>query len=419
MTLIAFGINHRSAPLDVLERVSLSGDILPKALAGFVAGDHVNEAVVLSTCNRVEVFAHVERFHDGYAELRDGLSTITSVDVDDFVQHLFIYDNEQATRHLFAVAAGLDSAVLGEHEILGQLKTAWETSRIEGSCSRLLDPLFEAAIRCGKRVRTETAIGRRTASISHSAVSLVREHLGELDGKNVLLVGAGEVGAGVANALHRSANVEIVVSNRTAERADDVATSLGATSVPFESFETALSDADVVICATGATGQVLSADMARTASAGRDRPMLMLDLAVPRDIEPSVAELDHVGLLVLSDLQAFANRGLEERQKAAAAAQLLVDEDLDNLRTQLSAQEVSPLLGSMFRWADAVRLEEIDRQAGRFADLDAETQAAVEALTKAVVAKILHEPAVRLRGSAGTKRGDRLAESLRDLFDLT
>lgn len=418
MTLIAFGINHRSAPLDVLERVSLAGDRLPKALAGLVQGDHVNEVVVLSTCNRVEIFAHVERFHDGYANLRDAMSTATGVDIDDFVPYVYVYDNEAATRHLFKVAAGLDSAVLGEHEILGQLKGAWETARIEGACQRLLDPLFEHAIRSGKRVRTETVIGRRTASLSHSAVSLVREQLGELDGKRVLLVGAGEVGAGVAQALHRTAEIDIVVSNRTASRADEVAAALGARTVPFEEFADALTDVDVLISATGATNRVLDHDSVERAMANREGPMLVLDLAVPRDVDPSVAEIDGVSMLVLGDLQAFANRGLEERQKAVADAELVVDEGIAELGQQLSAQEVSPLLGSMYRWADAVRIDEIDKQSPRFADLDPESRAAAEALTKAVVAKILHEPAARLRDAAGTTRGDRLAESLRDLFDL-
>lgn len=418
MTLIAFGINHRSAPLDVLERVSLAGDRLPKALTAFVQGDHVNEVVVLSTCNRVEVFAHVERFHDGYANLRDGMSTATGVDIDDFVPHVYVHDNEGATRHLFNVAAGLDSAVLGEHEILGQIKTAWEAARAEGVCGRLLDPLFEHAVRSGKRVRTETVIGRRTASLSHSAVSLVREQLGDLDGKKVLLVGAGEVGTGVAQALDRSADIEIVVSNRTASRAVELAETLNARTVPFDRFTDELPHADVVISATGATNRVLECESVERAVVDRDEPMLILDLAVPRDVEPSAADLDGVSMLVLSDLQAFANRGLEERQKAVADAEVVVEEGLHGLSQQLTAQEVSPLLGSMYRWADAVRIDEIDKQAGRFADLDPESRAAAEALTKAVVAKILHEPATRLRDTAGTARGDRLAESLRDLFDL-
>ncbi len=418
MTLIAFGINHRSAPLDVLERVSLAGDRLPKALTGFLQGDHVNEVVVLSTCNRVEVFAHVERFHDGYANLRDAMSTATGVDIDEFVPYVYVHDNESATRHLFKVAAGLDSAVLGEHEILGQLKVAWETARIEGACQRLLDPLFEQAIRTGKRVRTETVIGRRTASLSHSAVSLVQESLGELAGKRVLLVGAGEVGAGVAQALDRTADIDIVVSNRTASRGAELAETLGASTVAFENFTDDLADADIVISATGATSRVLSYEPVAQAMAGRTDPLLVLDLAVPRDVEPSVADIDGVSMLVLSDLQALANRGIEERQKAVADAESVVDEGLAGLGQQLSAQEVSPLLGSMYRWADAVRIDELDKQAHRFADLDPESRAAVEALTKAVVAKILHEPAAQLRDAAGTTRGDRLAESLRDLFDL-
>ncbi len=419
MILIALGLNHRSAPLDVLERMSMSADLVPKALAELTAGDHVNEAVLISTCNRIEVYAHVERFHDGFEQIRDALSVVTGVDNADFADHLYVHSHDEAVCHLFSVSSGLDSAVLGEHEILGQVRTAWETARIEGAASVLLEPLFDHAIKCGKRVRTDTAIGRRTASISHAAVSLVAERVGTLDAKRVLLVGAGEVGAGVANALGRTSDIDLIVTNRTASKADDLAASLGGRTVPFGHFESQLADVDIVISATGAPGVVISAESVQAAMEHRSDRLLILDLAVPRDVDAAVLGYSNVGLLVLSDLQAFANRGLEERQREAVAARRLVDLEIERFRDTNSAREISPLLGSMYRWADAVRIDEIERHATKLSSLDPESREAVEALTKALVSKLLHEPSSHLRDAAGSARGERLADALRELFDLT
>lgn len=427
MTLIAIGLNHRSAPLDLLERMALSADHVPKALAELATGGDVTEVVVLATCNRTEIYASVERFHDGYREIRDSLGLITGVAESDFVDHLYVHYHDDAIEHLFTVAAGLDSAVLGEHEILGQVKTAWETARIESTAGTVLNTVFEHAVRAGKRVRTETTIGRRTASISHAAVRLVEERIGDLAGKRVLLVGAGEVGAGVANALRKTGSAELTVTNRTAERAERLAESLGARSIGFAAIDATLVDTDVLITATGAPGAVLFTDQIDAALAARahedDVPtgdrLLILDLAVPRDVEAGVAALDGVGLLTLGDLQAFANRGLEERQKEVAAATAVVADEIDRHRAVSSAKEVAPLLGGLHRWADAVRLDEIDRYRTRLGDLDADQLAAVEALTKALIGKVLHEPSSRLKDAAGSHRGDRLAESMRELFDLS
>ncbi len=429
MTVIAIGLNHRSAPLSVLEKMTISADVLPKALSEIVSGEFINEAVVLSTCNRTEVYVHAERFHDAYREVRDALALVAGVDDAVFAPHLYVHFNNEGIEHLFSVAAGLDSAVLGEHEILGQIRNAWETARIEGSVGPLLGPLFEHAISSGKRVRTDTAIGRRTASISHAAVSLVRERLGDLTGMRVLLIGAGEVGSGVATALIKSEDVAVTVTNRTALRATEIAAAIGASVHSFDDLEGAVAAADVVISATGAPGQVLDADLvaraceARTAQRepsgiGADR-LLILDLAVPRDVDPAVIGSDRVDLLVLSDLQAFANRGLEERQKEVVSARAVVDAEIVRYRATSSAEEVEPLLGSMHRWAEAVRSGELDHYAKHLDSLDPAQSAAVDALTRAIVKKMLHEPSVGLRSASGSHRGDRLAEAVRELFGLS
>lgn len=418
MTVIAIGLNHRSAPLEVLEQVTFSAEAIPKVLSEITSSEFVNEAVVLSTCNRTEVFVHAERFHDAYRDVRNSLAVLAGVDSDTFVEHLYVHFHEDAITHLFCVAAGLDSAVLGEHEILGQCKIAWEAAKAEGTSGNLLNPLFAHAISCGKRVRTDTAIGRRTVSISAAAVDLISDRRPSIDGAKVLLIGAGELGAGVANALDKSANLDIHVANRTRSRAQELADELGATVVDFESVDAELGTVDIVISATGAPSQVLSRDQVE-ADRPDGKPLLLLDLAVPRDIDPAVTDLDFVDLLVLSDLQDFANKGLEERQQQAAVARTLVDEEIQRYRDALSASEVSPLLGSLHLWAEAIRREELERYRTRLGELDESQQEALEAVSKAMMAKLLHPPSRRLRDAAGSHRGDRLAEAARDLFDLS
>jgi len=419
MTVIAIGLNHRSAPLGVLEQMTLSADDVPKALAEITSSPVVNEAVLLSTCNRTEVYVHAERFHDAYRDVREALAVMVGLDSSMFVDHLYVHFDGDAIDHLFSVSAGLDSAVLGEHEILGQIRGAWERARLEGTSGSLLNPVFEHAVTAGKRVRTETAIGRRTASISHAAVSLVTERLGDLTGKRVLLVGAGEVGAGVAGALAKTGAADVTVTNRTASRAVEVAKPIGAAVVPFESLAEAVAASDVIVSATGAAGVVLDADTIKAAIAGSDRRLLILDLAVPRDVDAAVIAFDRVDLLVLSDLQAFANRGLEERQKEVVAARNVMEDQIEQFRRSASAVEVDPLLGSLHRWADAIRHDEIERFDKHLGDLTPEQAEAVDALTKAVVKKLLHPPSSRLKDASGSRRGDRLVESVRELFDLS
>mgnify|MGYP000716080092 CR=1 FL=1 len=419
MTVIAIGLNHRSAPLGVLEQMTLSADDVPKALAEITSSPVVNEAVLLSTCNRTEVYVHAERFHDAYRDVREALAVMVGLDSSVFVDHLYVHFDGDAIDHLFSVSAGLDSAVLGEHEILGQIRGAWERARLEGTSGSLLNPVFEHAVTAGKRVRTETAIGRRTASISHAAVSLVTERLGDLTGKRVLLVGAGEVGAGVAGALAKTGAADVTVTNRTASRAVEVAKPIGAAVVPFESLAEAVAASDVIVSATGAAGVVLDADTIKAAIAGSDRRLLILDLAVPRDVDAAVIAFDRVDLLVLSDLQAFANRGLEERQKEVVAARNVMEDQIEQFRRSASAVEVDPVLGSLHRWADTIRHDEIERFDKHLGDLTPEQAEAIDALTKAVVKKLLHPPSSRLKDASGSRRGDRLVESVRELFDLS
>ena len=418
MTALVVGVNHRSAPQEILESLTIGSDGIAKALTEVRNGPSINEAVVLSTCNRIEVYAHAERFHDAFTEIRDTLSVLGGLDADQFTEYLYVHHHTQATEHLFNVASGLDSVVLGEHEILGQLRQAWETAKAEGACGPLLNPMLQHAVSTGRRVRTDTAIGKRTASLSHAAVSLVSDRLGRLDGKNILLIGAGEVGSGIAKVMGTKNGVSVTVSNRTAETAEALAAELGAQSLAFQDLETGLTAADVVICATGAPSRVLDRKLLEAASGSTGRRLLILDLAVPRDVDPSVITLDWVDLLVLADLQEFVNRGIAGRHEEAAAAKLVVDSELERYRRAITEAEMEPLLGQLFRSAAAMRIEEKKRLERHHPDLGAAEWEAVDAVTKAVLTRFLHTPSSVLRDSAGSQRGDRLAEAVRELFDL-
>jgi glutamyl-tRNA reductase len=418
MTLVAIGCNHRTAPLDVLERVAVTADDLPKVLHGVCAGPHVAEAVILSTCNRTEVYCRAERFHDAYAEVRDALASAAGMATEDLAEHLYVHFDDEAVRHLFAVAAGLDSVVVGEHEILGQVRAAWQSAMAEGAARTSLNLLFRSAVGAGKRARTETAIGRHTASVSQVAVEAANERVG-LDGREVLVLGAGEVGAGVLRALARFPGSRVVVANRTLARAAELGAPLGAEAVALDEVPARLAAADVVLAATGAPGVLLTAEQVAAALVTRaQRPLLLLDVARPHDIDPATADLDGVDLIDLDDLQALANRGLERRLAEVSRVQALLDDEHRRYRAATSAQAVSPLIGSMHRWAEAVRRGELDRFDARLDRLGPDERELVTQVTAAVVAKLLHEPTVRLKGAAGTPRGDRLADAVQELFDL-
>lgn len=418
MTVIALGLNHRSAPASVLGDVALAADVVPKALVEILGSPFINEAVVLSTCNRTEFYVDTERFHEGYQAAREALAVVSGVPVDRFVEHLYVHYHDEAVQHLFEVAAGLDSVVLGEHEILGQVRLAFEAARSEGATGPVLNALFQHSLSTGKRVRSETTIGEHTASLSHAAVELVLERMPSLHGQRVVLVGAGEVGSSVATALMKvaadtDAVLDLTIVNRTPEKAHALAAELGGRPASIDELALLVAGADVVVSAT-ASGSVLIG----IEHLG-DGPTLLLDLAMPGDIDPAVGTDPRASLLDLTSLQALANRGIERRQEQVPAVRAVIADGLDRYRNAVRAREVEPLLGSLHRWADAVRSVELDRYRSRLGELDGAQSEAVEALTRAVVAKLLHGPSAELRAAAGTPRGDRLAEVTRELFGFS
>ena len=302
MSIVVFGVNHRTGPLALLERVTIADDAIAKTVHGLMSRPNLREVVVLSTCNRTEVYAVAEKFHGAYGDLRDFFCDLGGFSADELIPHVYSQHDDAAISHLFEVASGLDSAVLGESEILGQVRIAWERSQREGGALSTLNLLFRHAIETGKRARTETSIGRHTASVSHAAVDMARENLGAIDGMTVLVVGAGELGEGVDGALSRAGTESITVLNRTVSRAEALADKIGARVSDFESLENELSTADVVLACTGAGGVIIDHELMARVRDGVSTPLLVVDIALPRDVAASVAELPGVTLRDLDHL---------------------------------------------------------------------------------------------------------------------
>lgn len=420
MSVVVIGVNNRTMPLDLFERLTVPGERLTKALADLCGRRHVSEAVVLSTCNRTEVYVYAERFHGAYQDVRDFLAEGAGLAPEDFADHVYASYDDEAVRHLFSVTAGLDSAVLGESEIQGQVKNAWESARAEGAAATALNAMFRHALEVGKRVRTETGISRNITSVAHAAVAMADERLGGLAGRRVLVLGAGDMGRGMAQMLGEADLDQIVFANRSVERASELASSFAnGQAIPLNALADELDHVDALLTSTGAQSLMVDqAALAEVVSRRNGRPLLIVDIAVPRDVDPSAGELPGVTLLDMADLRTFAQQGRRERETELSAARRVIGAEIERFVDTQSARQVAPLVASFRANAEAVRQNEFDRFAARLASLDDHQRETVEALTQGILGKLLHEPSVRLGEAAGTPRGERLADALRDLFDL-
>lgn len=419
MSVIVVGANHRTVPLGLLERIAGTGERADKILAELADSEHLSEVAVLSTCNRVEVYGVTDRFHGAYTEIRRALSRCSHTEPEEIAPHLYHHWGPEAAAHLFGVAAGLDSAVLGEHEILGQVRDCWDRAREAGTARSGLHLLFRHALECGKRVRTLTAIGEGTASVSAAAVAMATEHLGGLEGRSVLVIGAGAVARRMCRALAGAGVTDIRIANRTPARASELAEAVGGTPLGLAEVPGALMAADVVLTSTGAGDLVVGHDeVAAAVAARRGRPLVVVDVAVPRDVDPAVGDLDGVTLLDMDDLRAFASRALAERQLVVDEARRIVAEAVDQWTDVVAAREAAPLISALRRRAEQIRSTVVARSSRRLGDLDDAQRAEIEAMTRRIVSTLLHDPTVALAEAAGSPRGEKLAEAVRDLFSL-
>jgi glutamyl-tRNA reductase len=420
VSVIVVGLNHRTVPLEMLERMTVSDARLPKALHDLRSRANLSEAVVLSTCNRTEIYAVAERYHGAIGDVRNFLAELSFAAPEAFSDHLYAYHDDTAVAHLFKVASGLDSAVVGESEILGQVRGAWELAAAEDATGPVLDRLFRHAVGVGKRARTETAIARGTTSVSQAAVAMAADRLGGLEGRTILVLGAGEMGEGMARALASSPGVaEVLVSNRTWQKAVELADRIGGRAVSLGGLPAALDHADLLLASTGAPGVIVEAgDLVPVMASRPERPLLVVDVAVPRDVDPGVGDIGGVTLLDMDDIRAFADAGAAARRREVASVQRIVDEEVDRYEQATSGLDVTPVITALRDHAEAIRASELQRHRARLAALEPREREAVESLTRGIVNKLLHHPTLRTRDEAGSARGERLAEALRLLFDI-
>jgi len=423
VSIVVIGASHRSAPLELLEAMAIDADHLDKALDDLLGREHLSEAVVVSTCNRTEVYVVAERFHGAFGDVRDFFSDLTFLPPDRFADELVVSHDDDAVRHLFRVAAGLESAVVGEHEILGQVRTAWERARQQGSAGSTLNLLFRHALEAGKRARTDTGIARHVTSVSQAAVVMAAEQVGGLAGRRAVVLGAGDMGRGMVHLLAEHDLAELVVVNRSAQRAEELASAHGpetaVRAATYGHLHLELADADVLFTATGSDQPILApAEMEPLMSRRGGRELLVVDIAVPRDVVPAVGDIPGITLVDMVGLGAFAERGLAERRREIPAVEAIVDDEVDRYSADASSRQVAPLVADLYELGDSVRSTELARHAARLATMSDADRETVEAVTRAVVAKLLHTPTVRVKDAAGTLRGERLAANLRELFDL-
>ncbi len=429
MSVLVVGLSHKSAPVATLELAAVSGDTLTKLLRDVVQAEPVAEAFVVSTCNRVEVYADVDRFHAGVTAICELLARHCGVPPHELTPHLYVHYEERAVSHLLAVAAGLDSMVVGEDQILGQVRSAVKLAAEHGTAGRVLGELGQLALRTGKRARAETGIGRAGLSLLSEAVELAAARLGPvapgpdpLAGRDVLIVGAGSMSALAATTAARSGAASIVVANRTREHAERLAASVSTTVTKITGLAdlpAAMAAADVLISCTGAAGQVITRDMVSAALTARKAPgpFVVLDLAMPRDVEPAAASLPGVVLIGMDQLSEHATA---IRGDDVAAVRAILEAELAAYQSAVDAARVAPTVVALRAKAAKVVDAELARLAGRLSadGLSGRATDEIAQTVRRVVDKLLHAPTVRVKELAGSPGGEEYAAALRVLFDL-
>jgi glutamyl-tRNA reductase len=416
VSVLVYGLNYRTAPISLLERLAVPAERLPKALKSLTDREDVSEVVVLSTCNRVEVYAHVTRYHGAVADIRNFFSEWSGAAPEDFADLAYDYYDDRAAAHLFAVTSGLDSMVVGERQIQLQVKQAFRDAQDEGACGRVLQTLFRRALRVGKRTRSETGISEGASSMVDVGLDAASRVLEDMAGRTALIVGAGKMGGMAATRLAERSG-QVIIANRSVEKRARLAEKVGGEQLDLAELSSGLRRADFVMASTGAPQPVIDREMVAAAMADRgDRPLVLLDLAVPRDIDPGCAEVPGVTVLDVDAIRAVTDTGRTGEEVAKARA--LVDAEAAAFAAWTRTVRIEPTISALRTRAEEVRAAELARLSGRLADLDDRQRAAVEALTRGIVNTLLHEPSVRLKAIADQRGAEPHAAALRELFDL-
>jgi glutamyl-tRNA reductase len=419
MHLILVGLSHKTAPVEIREKLTFPASRQEEALALLTSGTQVAEAVILSTCNRTELYAVTAGEDAGIETVIGFLAEYHALDADELARYLYVIKGEAVVRHLFRVVASLDSMVVGEAQILGQVKEAYDHAFCAGSTGRAFNRLFRQSFEVGKRVRTETAIGETAVSISYAAVELAKKVFDSLAGRTILILGAGKMSELTAKHLVSQGVNTVLVANRTYERAQELAERFDGEAIRFEDLFTRMREADIVISSTAATSYVVAkADVAPVLKGRGGQPLFLIDIAVPRDIDPAVNDLHGVFLYDIDDLSGVVESNLEERTREAQRAEVIIEDEIGKFITWRESLEVVPTVAAIRAKAEALRQGELEKALKRLGDLSDKEVQTVEALTSAIVNKMLHGPTHRLKQAASLKDGYTYVEIARALYGL-
>ncbi|HET9219598.1 MAG TPA: glutamyl-tRNA reductase [Terriglobia bacterium] len=419
MELALIGVSHKTAPVEVRERLAFPAEKIRAALATLLERTHAAEAMILSTCNRVEIVAQGPD-----AQLvRDFICEYHQIPADAISKHVYSYKNAEAIRHLFRVTASLDSMMLGEPQILGQVKEAYRLASEAGTIGSSLSPLLDRAFAVAKRVRSETGISQSAVSISYAAVELARKIFGDLAGKTVMIIGASKMGELAARHLRRNGVGSVLVTNRTFERAVEIAKVFEGAAIPFEHFTDHMEHADIVITSTGAPHFIITRSLAEQVIRNRrNNPVFFIDIAVPRDVDPLVNDIDNAFVYDIDDLQQVIDANMKERMKEAGRAEEIVDHEVQAFCTRMQSREVAPTIVLLRETYEKVRREEIERHRRLLRDMPGEQQeaalAAIDQVTLAMLNKILHHPITQMKQMSTDPQGAEFIETIRKIFNL-
>lgn len=420
MSIVLVGISHKTAPVEIRESLAFTKDACAESLGALVDGAAVREALIVSTCNRVEVISATgdNQEEEGVARICDFLSTKRNVPPALLANHIYVHRDEAAVRHLFRVAASLDSMVVGEPQVLGQVREAYSLATERGTTGRVLHRLLHHALRVAKRVRTETGIASSAVSISYAAVELGRRIFGTLAGRTVMLVGAGEMAELAARHLARNGAARILIANRTKDTARELAAQFGGEAFTLASLSQHLPQADIIICSTAAESFVITKEMAEEASRVRGgRPAFFIDISVPRNVDPAISDLENSFVYDVDDLASVVETNKREREREAARAELIVDSEVEQFNQKLRFMEIGSTVDALRCKLQRIADAEYERQRHRLGDLTPQQEQAVRALIEATINKISHPVIHRLRRSYETGEAENV-QAWRDSFGI-
>jgi glutamyl-tRNA reductase len=419
MYLVVVGLNHKTAPVEVREKLSFPEEKIPRHLDKITSNNVIRGSVILSTCNRTEVYAAVIDVDKGLTKIREHLAKCCQLELSSVMNYLYTYTLYDVITHLFRVASGLDSMVLGETQILGQVKTAYQLACEHGSTNRVLNTLFQQAITVGKKVRTDTQIDRNAVSISYAAVELAKQLFGGLEGKSILVVGAGKMSELTAKHLVANGVSNVRVANRSFDKAIALAELFEGEAIHFEELFDYMAASDIVISATAAAHCVIKKpDLEKVMSCREGKKIFLIDIAVPRDIAPQVSEVEGVSLYDIDDLQNVIDQNLAHRKKEAVKAEKIIDDEINEFWKWLSTQFVTPTVAALKSRAEEIRQKEMTRAFNRLGNITEREKKVISSMANSIVNQLLHDPVMQLKKYALTQQGHLYTEILQNLFNL-